>query len=359
VRPGFAPDRLITMRISPGFPPYTMKTVKALVDRILDRVQTVPGVESAAMADSFPFNPAGVVFGPNRDQYAVQGRPRDQAQPTSTTDVRAVTAGYFETIRQPIIKGRTFTAHDCEPTSPAVVIINEALARSAFRSEEPIGKRVSLDRGQHWAEIVGIVGDVREYGLDRPTVGGIYVAMQSGMVNRLVVRSGANAEAEAQMLRAAIREVDPLVAVDQVQTVEHAEYESLVPPRMMAVLMGMFAGLALVISAGGIGAVMALSVSQRTREIGVRMALGARRQSIVGMLVRQGIALTAAGITAGTLCAALLTKLLAGLLYGISPRDLVTFAAVPIVLLLVAALACFVPARQAASIDPLTALRLD
>ena len=359
VYPGFAPDRLITMRISPGFPPYTIRTVRGLVDRILERAKTIPGVNSAAMATSFPFNPAGVVFGPNHYQYILQGQPKDEAEPTSTADFHVVTAGYFETIRQPIVKGRSLTPHDCEPTSPAVVIINQAFARSRFRAENPIGQHLSFDRGEHWAEIVGIAGDVREYGLNQPAVGGVYAALQDGMVNRLVVRTGGHPEEEAQMLRAAIHELDPMLAIDQVQTVEHAEYESLATPRTVALLMGMFAGLALLISAGGIGAVMALSVSQRTREIGVRMALGAGRTSIVGMLVRQGIALSAAGIVIGTLFAALLTKLLASLLYGTSPRDLLTFAAVPVVLLFVAVLACFVPARQAASIHPLTALRLD
>jgi putative ABC transport system permease protein len=238
-----------------------------------------------------------------------------------------------------------------------VVVINQTLARSQFSGEDPLGRRVSFDGGKHWAEIVGIVGDVREYGLNHPAVGEIYGALNDGFVNRLVVRTGGKPEAEEQAVRGAIHEIDPLVAVDQVETVEHAEYESLEPPRMMTFLMGIFAGLALVISASGIAAVMALSVSQRTREIGVRMALGATRRSVVGMVVRQGILLTVAGIAAGTLFAALLTKLLASLLYGTSPTDPLTFAAIPVVFLLVAAMACFVPARQATSIDPLTALR--
>ena len=159
------------------------------------------------------------------------------------------------------------------------------------------------------------------------------------------------------MMRSAIRELDPLVAIDQVQTVEQAEYESLAPPRVMTFLMGIFAGLTLLIGASGIAAVMALTVSQRTREIGVRMALGAQRRSVVAMVVRQGAVLTAAGILAGTLVAALLTKLLATLLYGTSPWDPLTFAVIPPVFLLVAAMACFVPARQATSIDPIAALR--
>ena len=357
VRPGFVPERLITMRISPGMPPYTMKTARQLIDRILDRIKTVPGVESAAMASTFPFDPSGVVSGPSQIQYVVQGRPRGKGDPTITTDGRVVTAGYFETIGQLIVKGRSFAQRDCELTSPGVVIINQMLARSQFAGEDPIGKRISFDGGQHWAEIVGIAADVTEYGLNRPAAGGVYGALREGFVNRLVVRSGGDAETATGMLRTAMREVDPLVAVDQVQTVEQAEYESLAPPRMITLLMGIFAGLALLISASGIAAVMALAVSQRTREIGVRMALGAQRRSVVGMVVGQGIALAAAGIAAGTLCALALTKLLASLLYGTSPRDVGTFTAIPVVFLLVAALACFVPARQASSIDPLAALR--
>ncbi|MGA3205201.1 MAG: ABC transporter permease, partial [Bryobacteraceae bacterium] len=336
VRPGFAPDHLITMRISPGMPPYTMRTSRLLTVRILDRIRAVPGVESAAMGSTFPFNPAGVVFGPSQNQYIVQGRPRSPGEPTITTDIRIVTEDYFETIRQPIVEGRSFTKQDLELTSPDVVIINQTLARSQFPTEDPIGKRISFDGGKEWSEIVGIVGDTREYGLNQPPVGEVYGASRDGFVSRLVVRTGGNEETAERMLRAAVHELDPLVAVDQVQTVEHAEYESLASPRMMTFLMGIFAGLALLISASGIAAVMALSVSQRPREIGVRLALGARRRSVVAMVVRQGIVLTVAGIVAGTLFAALLTKLLASLLYGTSPTDLLTFTAIPVVFLLVA-----------------------
>jgi predicted permease len=298
-----------------------------------------------------------VVFGPSQNQYIVQGRPRSPGEPTITTDIRVVTEDYFETIRQPIVEGRSFTKQDLELTSPDVVIINQTLARSQFPGEDPIGKRISFDGGKEWSEIVGIVGDTREYGLNQPPVGEVYGASRDGFVSRLVVRTGGNGETTERMLRASVHELDPLVAVDQVQTVEQAEYESLASPRMMTFLMGIFAGLALLISASGIAAVMALSVSQRTREIGVRMALGARRRSVVAMVVRQGIVLTVAGIVAGTLFAALLTKLLASLLYGTSPTDLLTFAVIPVVFLLVAAMACFVPARQATSIDPISALR--
>ncbi len=356
-RPGFTPEHLLTMRVNPGFPPYTAKTVRVLADHVLERIRETPGIEAAAFGSTFPFNPVGLVQGPNQNQYIIESRPRANGEPTATTDIRVVTEGYFETIRQPIVKGRSFTAHDCLPTSPQVVIVNQTLARTQFPGEDPIGKRISFDKGQTWNQIVGIAADTREYGLDHPAIGEVYGTLQGGFVGRLIVRARGNAENESAAIRAAIHSLDPHIAVDQVQTVEHAEYESLAPPRVMTLLMGIFAGLALLISASGIAAVMALSVSRRTREIGVRMALGARRSTVVGMIVRQGMGLTGAGIVAGIACAAMLTRLLATLLYATSPRDVVTFAAIPAVFLAVAALACFVPARQATAIDPLTALR--
>jgi len=359
VSPGFTPEHLLAMRVSPGFPPYTLKTARVLVDRILERMKGVPGLESAAMSTTFPFNPAAVENGPGHNQYMVREHPAGKEQPTATTGVVVVSAGYFETIHQPIVKGRSITARDCEATAPPVVIINQAMARSQFPDEDPIGKHISLDKGETWAEIVGIAADVREYGLGRPAAGEIYAPLQEGYVNRLVVRTAANPEVEAPLVREALHDVDPLIAVDQVNSVEQDEYESLAPPRVMTLLLGIFAGLALLISASGIAAVMALAVSQRTREIGVRMALGAGRGSVIGMVVRQGLGLAVMGVVAGTVGAALLTKLMASLLYSTSPTDAFTFAGVSAVFLLVAGMACFVPARQVTAIDPLTALRQD
>ncbi|MGO9260900.1 MAG: ADOP family duplicated permease [Bryobacteraceae bacterium] len=359
VTPGFAPDRLLTMRISPGFPPYTMATSRIFLDKVLAKMKTVGGVESFAMASNFPFNPVGIVNGPGSNAYLIQGRPLANGEARPNTDITIVSAGYFETIRQPIVKGRSFTAHDDESDAPLVVIINQAMARHRFPGEDPLGKRLSFDDGEHWAEIAGIAGDVKEYGLNQPVLDEIYGALRTGMVNRLVVRTAADPKAVAPMVRAAVHELDPLVAIDQVDTVERAEYESLASPRVMTFLLGIFAGLAVLISASGLAAVMALAVSQRTREIGVRMALGARRGAIVGMVVRQGLTLAIGGAALGLAGAAALTNLLASLLYGTSPTDLPTFAGVLLLFLMVAAVACFVPARQVTAIDPLMALRQD
>ena len=358
VRPGFSPDRLLTMRMSPGFPPYDIKTIRTqLADKILAKVRAVPGVESATMASSFPFNPIGVVNGPGANQFDILDRPLVAGQATRTVNLQVMSANYFETIRQPIVKGRTFTAHDEEKDAPSVVIINQSMARHYWPNEDPIGKRVSFDRRQTWNEIVGIAGDVKEYGLEHPTGDEVYAAYQDGWVSRLVVRTAMDPQGAAPLVRSALHEVEPLLALDQQTTVERAEYDSMASPRVMTFLLAIFAGLAVVISGSGIAAVMALAVSQRTREIGVRMALGARRGSIVSMVVRQGLGMAVAGTALGISGAALLTKLLATFLYGTSPTDIATFAGVSALFLVVAAAACFIPARQVTSIDPLVALR--
>src|SRR5262249_46021639 len=156
---------------------------------------------------------------------------------------------------------------------------------------DPIGQRITFDSGQTWTEIVGIAGDVKEFGLDRPVSDEIYLSFRNGYVGRLVVRTAADPRVVTPEIRAAIREIDPLLAIDQVETIERAQYDSMTSPRVMTILLAIFAALAVVISSGGIAAAMALSVSQRTREIGVRMALGEERGSIVTMMVRQGLTL--------------------------------------------------------------------
>ena len=358
VQPGFVPEHLLTMRLSPPYPPYTMDNTKALNDDIIDKMKTIGGVESAAAATGFPFNPAAVANGPAAVQFLIEGKPWAKGQATQTTDLRFVTAGYFDTMRQPILKGRTFTLHD--ENGPPAVIINETMARRRFPNETPLGKRIRWDGGmgwQPWSEIIGVAEDVTEYGLNRAPHDEVYALNRRGFANRLIVRTRVDPQGMATAIRAAIREIHPMIAIDRVQTVERAEAESMTSPRVMTALLGLFAGLAALISASGIAAVMALSVSRRRREIGVRMALGARSGSIIGMVLRQGLLLACAGTVIGIGGAAALTRLLSSFLYGTSPTDPATFLAVPLLFLAVAAAASYLPARQVTSIDPLSALR--
>jgi len=362
VNPGFAPERLLTMRISPPTPPYTAETLRLLADRIINKVRTLNGVESAALAGNSPFSPAGIVYGPGASSYEIEGKPSSKDELKPKVDVTIVGANYFETIRQPVPTGRSFTTRDEReaPEVPAVVVINETMARHRFLNENPIGRRIRFDQGTNWTswlEVVGVASDVKEYGLARPVADEIYGIYRSGFVGRLIVRTANDPNNMTAAVRDAIREIDSLIAVDRIDTVEHAEYESMASPRVMTFLLAIFAALAIVISCSGIGAVMALGVSQRTREIGIRMALGARVSSIISMVLRQGLELAFAGIIVGMGAAAALTRLLAAFLYGTSPTDFGTFVAAPLLFLMVTAVACFIPARLASSIDPLIALR--
>ena len=298
-----------------------------------------------------------ICTGPNFNQFDIQDRPISEGQTRPSVDVRVVSANYFETIRQPIVKGRSLTPHDTEPNSPPVAIINQSLARHFWPNEEAVGKRLSFDNRQSWTEIVGIAGDVKEYGLDHAPGDQIYLAFRNNFVGRLVARTSLDPRNVGPLLRAAIHEIDPFIAVDKIETVERDEYDSMASPRVMTFLLGIFAGLAVLISASGIAAVMALAVSQRTREIGVRMALGAQRGSVVGMVMKHGLVMALGGIAAGIGGAVLLTRLLSTFLYGTSATDVPTFAAVVLLFLAIASLACFVPARQVTAIDPLLALR--
>jgi putative ABC transport system permease protein len=356
--PGFRPDHLLTLRVSPNFSRYTQdQQFQTLRDNILLRMKSITGVESAALATNFPFNPSGLASGPGNTSFEIEGRPVSKGELAPLVNVASVSTDYFQTIRQPLVQGRTFTEHDDLKALP-VALINQTMARHRWVADDPIGKRVTFDRGQHWIKIVGVVGDAKEYGLDHPVVDEIYTPLaQTGFAGNLVVRTAADPMSFALVIRAALHDIDPQLAVDRVDSIERLEHESVASPRVTTMLLGLFAALALLISASGIAAVMALSVSQRTNELGIRMALGASRESVVYMVVRQGLGLALAGTLAGIVGALALTRLLTSLLYATSPTDAVTFAAVSLLFLTVAAVACFLPARQATVIDPLVALR--
>ena len=357
--PGFQPERLLTLRITPSFSHYAQTSqLQAMWDNLLRHVRGIGGVQSAALCTNFPFNPGGIQSGPSNATFEIEGRPVSKGELAPLVDSTIVSDGYFETIRQPLLSGRTFTPHDDQNAKP-VAVINQTMARHRWPTEEPIGKHVRFQGGNGgWMTVVGVVGDAQEYGLGRKVLDEIYTPLdQSGFAGNLVVRTTFQPTNLAPLVRAAIRDVDPLLAVDQISTVESLEQESITSPRVMTILMGLFAVLATVVSACGIAAVMALAVSQRSHELGLRMALGAQRNAIVTMVVRQGLALAIGGTAIGIAGALVMTRLLASLLYDTSPTDLLTFAGISALFLTVAAVASFIPARQVTSIDPLIALR--
>jgi putative ABC transport system permease protein len=356
--PGFSADRVLAMRLSPNFSKYTQpQQLTNLNNSILQQVREVSGVQAVATASSFPFNPAGVAQGPGNTFFEIEGRPISKGEVAPQVDVTVVSASYFQTLRQPMVAGREFTEHDDAKALP-VAIVNQTMVRHRWPAEDPIGKRISVDQGKTWIQIVGVVADAKEYGLERAVHDEVYApVLQNGFANNLVIRTAGDPMSVAAAIRAAIHSVDPQLAIDRMNTIERFASDSMASPRVTAILLGLFAGLAVIISACGIAAVMALSVSQRFNELGIRMALGASRESIVYMVVRQGLTLAIAGTAVGLAGAIALTRLLSSLLYATSPTDAVTFVAVSLLFLTVAAIASFIPARQVTAIDPLKALR--
>jgi predicted permease len=358
VNPGFDPERVLAMRISPNWSKFnTNEETIALLLRILDKARSEPGVLSAALGSTFPLNQLGITNGPFNRGFQIEGRPIPDGELLPQADFRTASTDYFETVRQPLVRGRTFSEGDKDKALP-VAVINQSTVRHRWGDEDPIGRRISFDRGQTWLTVVGVVGDVRQYGLDREPPDEIYIPLaQAQFGGNLLVRTAVDPMSVAKLMREAVYEVDSDTAVDRVQTLEQVRSDAVASPRLTAILLAMFAGLALVITAAGIAGVMALSVNQRTHELGVRLALGATPGKVLRMVMRQGMSFVLIGLSVGLGGALLLGRLMSSLLFAVEPTDPITFLAVAFVLSAVAAAACFVPARRVTSIDPMLALR--
>lgn len=358
VNPGFDPERVLAMRISLNWSKYNgNEETLAVLLRTLDKTRSEPGVLSAALCSTYPMNQLGITNGPFNRGFQIEGHPIPDGELLPQADFRTASTDYFETVRQPLVRGRTFSEGD-KDKAPLVAVINQATARHRWGDEDPIGRRVSFDRGKTWLTIVGLVGDVRQYGLEREPPDEMYVPLaQAGFAGNLLVRTAVDPMSIAKLMREAVYEVDADTAVDRVQTLEQVRSDAVASPRLTAILLALFAGLALVITAAGIAGVMALSVNQRTHELGVRLALGATPGKVLRMVMRQGMSFVLVGLSAGFAGALLLGRLMSSLLFAVEPTDPATFLAVALVLIAVAAAACFVPARRVTSIDPMLALR--
>ena len=361
VNPGFRTDHLLSMRLTPNFANYTQNPgqLPTLSDNIMRRVKAISGIESASFVSNVPLSPTGIAAGPGNVAFTIAGRPVTPGDLAPSVDITIADPYYFQTIGQPLLGGRVFTPHD-DATALRVAVINQTMARHRWQAEDPIGQRVAFNfQPDQWVTIVGVVNDTREYGLATPTKDEIYLPMAQlgGFASQLIVRTAYDPSVVTPLIRAALHQVDPFIALDQIATLEHFQYESMAPPRVTTSLLGLFAALALLISSVGIASVMTVSVTQRTRELGIRMALGAERKAIVAMVMRQGLLLASLGVIAGICGAVALTHLLSTLLYATSPTDAPTFLVVSFLFLTVGAAACFVPAHQVTTIDPLIAVR--
>ena len=358
VDPGFRVDHLLTLRMSANFSKYTTnQDFEQLSDNVLRKVSTVAGVESAGIASNYPFSKQGIVSGPGNTGIQIEGRLQAPGETPPQIDLTLVSPDYFNAIRQPLLAGRFFTDHD-DHKAVTVGIINHTMRNHFWPMEDPIGKRVSIDQGQSWIKIAGVVGDVREYGLQRDVLDELYIPVkQFGGAGRLVVRTATDPLSMVSLIRAALHQVDPQLAIDQMDSMDRLEQESMASPRTTTILLAIFAGLALLISATGIAGVMALSINQRAHELGIRLALGQSKSSILEMVVRQGLVLAVMGTILGIIGALALARLLSSLLYQTSPTDVLTYGAVALVFLAAAAISCFVPAHRVTLIDPSQALR--
>jgi putative ABC transport system permease protein len=356
--PGFRTDHLLTMKVDLSelkYPDGQRRTV--FFDDVLQRIRPLPGVESVAVAGNLPFTYNGDSMG-----IAVEGIPDPPPDQWPDVIYRAVGPGYFSTMGIPLIRGRDFTDQD-KADSKDVVVIGEKTAQHYWPGQDPIGKRLkpgSTNSKAPWREVIGVVKDVRQNDFiaePKMQMYFTYRQLKDLAANALIVRTSVEPMSLATSIRNAIWAVDKDQPVADIDTMDRIVLEAIARQRFSMLLLGIFAALALTLAAVGIYGVMSYSVAQRTHEIGIRMALGARRADVLTMTVGQGLKLVSAGMVLGLVAAFLLTRVLASLLFGISATDPVTFIGISLVLLAVAILASYVPALRAAKVDPMIALR--
>jgi len=361
VNPGFAPQHVLAMRTTFSFSKYeTNEQTVDMIKKVLDRVQAEPGVISAAFSGMYPLESEAISAGVAAfsGPFQIEGREVGPAEAPSIGSEVMISPDYFRTLGIPLIEGREFSDTDDGGKGRQVVIINAAMKKRFWPNEDPIGKRVSGDNGGTWVTIVGVVGDVREFGLDRAAEPEFYAPHSEGPnPSNLIVRTTADPRGMADAITRAVHDVDSQAAVTHVLTLEQARTESFASPRVTANLLAIFAVLALLIAAAGIGGIMALAVSQRVREIGIRIALGAQPSSILRMVLGHSLLLAFLGIGIGIAGTLALKNMVASLLFGVTATDPATFGAVAFVLIAAAMLATYLPARRAAAVDPIIALR--
>ena len=296
---------------------------------------------------------------PGQTRFQIRGRTYDTPDARPTVDVRVASTKYFETLGIPLLRGRLFTELDHE-NAKNVGIINEAMARH-WDGVDPVGSEVSFDDGETWGTIVGVVGDVKAFGLDREPIAQLYRPLRQGghIAGRALVRMTGDPSAATTIIRDAVHSIDPDIPIENVRTLDEIRDRYLATPRLTALLLSVFAGLALLVTITGITGVIAQSVSQRTQEFGLRMALGATQKSVLGMVVGQGLWLVGSGLLLGMAGAAAFARVLKSYLYGTTPTDPMAFAIVSIAFVTAGALACLGPAWRATTVDPMTALRAE
>jgi len=356
--PGFDATGVLTLHIS--LPESRYPSDASLVrfhDRLHAAVRALPGVVTSASVLTPPLNDENIFT-----TITIEGEPAPPGQ-AMHAHREAITPDYFSVLRIPLRTGRAFTTAD-DASAPRVAIVNESLARGRWPNQRAVGKRFKLgqaDSKEEWITVVGVARDIKQFGVREGTTEGIYLPFSQSppRTSTIALRIAGEPTALAPSARKVIQGLDPELAVFGVESMPQILARSIWQPKLQALLVGTFAVIALVLAAVGVYGVVSYAVAQRTREIGVRMALGAQRSSVLRLVLAQGLRLTLVGVALGLIGSLAGARLLQSLLFGVGVHDPVTFAGVPIFLALVAAIACYLPARRAASVDPAIALRAD
>jgi predicted permease len=352
--PGFESQNLFQLLFDLGALRYDADHGQQFFRDVVERAKSVPGVVSASVSSNGVFGGgfAGTIFR--------EGEQTDPNNRGTLVNFDDVTPGHFETMRIPLLSGRDFTDFDRENTTP-VVIINEAMAKMVWPGQEALGKRFSIVTDPKMLQVVGVVGTavIGQIGEDPQPIAYVPMRQQYSPFATLVVRTTGNPESLLGAVRTQVQHIDKNLAFTNGQTVQQILGQGLWAARMGAALLGLFGALAVILASIGIYGVLAYSVAQRTSEIGLRMALGAQPRQVLGLVLKQGMLLALIGATAGILVALPVARMAAGLLYGVSATDPLTYAGITLLLLCVALVACYLPARRATRIDPLKALRVE
>src|SRR5689334_8524750 len=357
VEPGFNPDHLITMRVElPETRYQEVAPQTRFRKQVLAGMNSLTGVQAAIVSDQ-------PLSGDSLDHvFLIEGRPPIAPGDEPSLETRSVIGDYFKVMQIPLRRGRDFGPSDFDDKAPLVGIANDALVREYFQNEEPLGKRIRWARDQQiqWITIVGVVGDVKHFGLDLPELPALYTPYtQINPWKRWMSIAARTQGDAAQSLKQEIWKVDSQLPITKVETMSEVAAISFAARRFNMSLLSLFAGLALALAAIGIYGVMSNAVTQRTQEIGIRLALGARSIDVLKLIIRNGLTLVIIGVAIGLAGAFALTRLMTTLLFGVTPTDGLTIGVVSGVLIGVALLACFIPARRATKVDPLVALRYE
>lgn len=361
VSPGFSADHVLVANIVRSPTAYTDANVRlSFFDRLLEQIPALPGVRAAGAISVLPVTGTGSAL-----HFNIQGRPRNSPDHFTISSYRVVSAGYLKTLGVPLLAGRWIEDRDREQ-APAVVVINSTFARTYFPDQSPLDQHIQLgavpDAGIPWMEVVGVVADVKQ-SLASESAAEMYVPYRQAdsllpvFSLSLVVRTAGDPLGQANSIRSLVHRIDPNQPITGIQTMEENVSQSIAEPRFRTVLLAIFAGIALTLAAIGIFGVMSYSVAQRTRELGLRIALGSPRSRVLQLVLAYGLRLTVMGVVIGLAATFLLTRYVSSMLFNVPPYDLMTLAGVVVVLVVISLCACYLPARRATLVDAIVALR--